>query len=166
MGRSVMQRLISVALHCAVVCVGLLLTAAHADEPKADTSAQLAAPSPLTSLFIKPIVLRGTLGEVQVQVQLHPKEVADEGLEGNYFAFGRSGNILLAGETEEDTLFLEESENGTDISGQWEGKLQGDALTGTWTSADGQTSKPFSLRVLRDETSTASVRKTSNRSAK
>lgn len=125
---------------------------------------QTIAPSPLASLFAKPVVLRGTLGDRRVQLNVRPKKVADEGLEGNYVVFGRSGNILLAGETEGDALFLEESENGSDISGQWEGRLQGDALNGTWTSADGQTTKPFSLRILHDETKTAAAKKTPNRS--
>jgi len=155
------------AMRAALACASLMLAGvAHAADAPAAAPAQLAAPLPLASLFTKPVVLRGTLGEMQVQLQLRPKEVADEGLEGNYFVFGRSGNILLAGETEDDTLFLEESENGTDISGQWEGRLQGDALNGTWTSADAQSSKAFSLRVLRDETKTASARKTSRPSAK
>jgi hypothetical protein len=132
----------------------------------APPTAPTIAPSPLASLFARPVVLRGTLGDMQVQLNVRPKEVADEGLEGNYIVFGRSNNILLAGETEDNTLSFEESENGTDISGQWDGSLQGDVLSGTWTSADGQITKPFSLRALRDDTKTATARKTPNRSTK
>jgi hypothetical protein len=150
-------------------CAACTMTTYAADASASSAPAvpaQTVAPSPLASLFAKPVVLRGTLGDMQVQLNVRPKEVADEGLEGNYIVFGRSGNILLAGETEDNTLFFEESENGTDISGQWDGSLQGDVLSGTWTSADGQITKPFSLRVLREETKTAAAKKASNRSSK
>ncbi|HWT71212.1 MAG TPA: hypothetical protein VN361_03405 [Oxalicibacterium sp.] len=110
--------------------------------------------------------MRGTLGEQQVQLSVRQKEVADEGLEGSYFVFGRSANILVAGDAEGDALFLEESENGTDISGHWEGKLQGDAVSGTWTAADGETTRPFTLRVMTPETKTASTGKASVRSTR
>lgn len=99
-------------------------------------------------LFLKPVFLRGTLGDQNVQVNIRPKEQIDEGLEGEYFVFGRSLKILLAGEMEDTTLFMEESENGTDISGQWDGKLNGDTLTGSWMSADGSVTRPFSLKVI------------------
>jgi hypothetical protein len=135
-----------------------LSAAAYAADVAAPVVSEAVVP-PVASFFSKPLVLRGTLGDGQVQLSIRPKAVADEGLEGSYFVFGRSANILLAGEMEDDTLFLEESENGTDISGQWQGKLQGDILSGTWTSADGETTRPFSLRIMPAETKTALSRK-------
>jgi len=45
-------------------------------------------------------------------------------------------------------LFMEESENGTNISGQWDGKLEGDSLVGSWMSADGTITKPFTLKAV------------------
>lgn len=101
-----------------------------------------------TGLFSKPVVFRGTLGDTPIQFAVRPKAIADEGLEGEYFIFGRSQKILLAGELEDETLFLEESENGTSISGQWEGKLHGDVLQGTWKSADESVSRPFKLKLI------------------
>jgi len=106
------------------------------------------APTATETFFAKPVFLRGTLGGATIQFSLRPKEVADEGLEGEYFAFGGSGKVLLAGEVQGDALLLEESENGKDISGQWDGKLQGDQLVGNWTSADGSITKPFSLTAI------------------
>jgi hypothetical protein len=118
------------------------------------------APVPATSpLFMKPVFLRGSLGDQNVQVNIRPKEQVDEGLEGEYFVFGRSLKILLAGEMEGTTLFMEESENGTNISGQWDGKLDGDMLSGTWMSADGSVTKPFSLKIIPVETSQPSLPK-------
>jgi hypothetical protein len=108
-------------------------------------------------MFGVPVVFRGTLGDMQIQATVRPKAIAEEGLEGEYFIFGRSHMILLAGEFEGDTIFLEESENGTNISGQWEGKLQGDSIQGIWTSADGAISRPFDLRPLRPRNSSSKV---------
>jgi hypothetical protein len=105
-------------------------------------------PVTASGLFNKPVFLRGTLGDVQIQANVRPKAEIDEGVEGEYFVFGRSQKILLAGELEGDAVFLEESENGTDVSGQWDGKRDGDTIHGTWLSADGSVSKPFMLKAV------------------
>jgi hypothetical protein len=105
-----------------------------------------------SNLFAKPLVLRGTLGNMTVQVNMRPKPEIDEGVEGEYFVFGQSKKILLAGEIEADEVFLEESENGTDVSGQWDGKRQGDTIQGAWLSADGSVSKPFLLKTVQTGT--------------
>lgn len=97
--------------------------------------------------FALPAALRGTLGDAQVQMNLRAKPDED-GVEGDYFFFGRSQKVLLAGEAEGNELALEESENGKDVSGQWYGTLKGDTLTGEWASADGSVTKPFRLVVL------------------
>jgi hypothetical protein len=93
--------------------------------------------------------LRGTIGDAQVQVTLRTKAEFEDGIEGEYFVFGQSQNILLAGEIEGDELLLEESANGTDVSGQWSGKLAGDSITGEWQSADGSVSTPFRITIVR-----------------
>lgn len=104
--------------------------------------------SPAASLLAKPVTLRGTLGDQKIQVFLHLKEPVDEGVEGDYFVFGRWHKILLAGEVENNTLSLEESENGTDISGQWDGKIEGNTIRGNWISADNNVTKPFEVTVV------------------
>jgi hypothetical protein len=115
--------------------------------PAATFAAPLAETGKLQ--FVKPASLRGTLGDAQVQLNLRTKTEFDDGVEGDYFVFGRSQKILLAGEIEGDEVFLEESENGTDVSGQWNGKLSGDTLSGEWQSADGTTTKSFTVRIVR-----------------
>lgn len=138
----------------AVVSSGAMAAESVAAVPNNATSTTAAPVSSAAApLFQKPVFLRGTLGDQNVQVNVRPKEQIDEGLEGEYFVFGRSLKILLAGEMEGTTLFMEESENGTDISGQWDGKLNGDTLSGSWMSADGSVTKPFSLKVIPAETS-------------
>lgn len=104
--------------------------------------------SPSASLLAKPVTLRGKLGDQSIQVHLQLKQQVDEGVEGDYFLFGRSQKILLAGEVDNNTLSLEESENGTDISGQWDGKIDGNVIRGTWSSADASVTKPFELIAI------------------
>jgi hypothetical protein len=98
------------------------------------------------------VVLRGALGDEQVQVTLRRR--ADGGYEGEYFIFGHSQKVLLAGDADADDFVFEESANGTDISGQWEGKGNGDTISGSWQSADRAVEKPFSIKVLRIEDGT------------
>lgn len=117
------------------------------------------APPAAGGMFARPVVLRGTLGDAQIQMKLQPKADPAEGIEGEYIVFGRSGHILLAGETESGGLLMEESENGTDVSGQWEGQHDGTAVRGTWQSADGSVSKPFALTPLDPAASTADSRR-------
>lgn len=106
-------------------------------------------PSPPEKLFAAAPAFQGTLDGAQVQLHLRQKEDMREGLEGDYFVFGRSQKILLAGEFDRDgTIFLEESENGRNVSGQWDGKLDGGSFSGTWMSADGSVTKPFSLKMI------------------
>lgn len=102
-------------------------------------------------LFVKPVALRGTLGGEAIQMNLRAKEEFADGVEGDYFRFGQSNKVLLAGEIDGEEVFLEESENGTNISGEWNGKLTGDTFSGQWLSADGKDGKPFSLRIVRPQ---------------
>lgn len=106
------------------------------------------------NLFQSPLVLRGTLGAEQVQMRLRPKAVAEEGVEGEYFVFGRTGNILLAGEPDGANLYMEESENGKDVSGLWNAKVEGDTLSGEWTAVDGGAAKRFVLKIMQPATKT------------
>lgn len=106
-------------------------------------------PSVPEKLFATAAAFHGTLGEQKIQVSLRQKQDMREGLEGEYFLFGRSQKILLAGEFERDgTVFLEESEDGHSVSGQWDGRLDGAIFSGTWSSFDGTVSKPFALKII------------------
>lgn len=113
-------------------CAGAVSTAAAQGKPSLD----------------RPIWLRGTLGQAQVQMNLRNRTEMGDGVVGEYFAFGHSNNVLLAGEFENGELFLEESENGKDISGHWSGSTKGETITGEWLSPGGQVSKPFNLRIV------------------
>jgi hypothetical protein len=100
----------------------------------------------LQELVRKPLVLRGTLGAEQVQLNVQPK-TGEDGLEGKYFIFGQGAQILLAGEVDQNQLVMEESYNGKDVSGEWDGSYQDGVLSGTWSSLDGKLNKSFMLKV-------------------
>jgi hypothetical protein len=138
--------LLSTLISLAAVSTGVSAQGTAPAAPAVQT-----APAPganVPALFHKPVFFRGVVGDINVQVNIRPKADIDEGIEGEYFIFGNSHKILLAGEIEGDQLFMEESENGTNISGQWDGKLEGDSLVGSWMSADGTITKPFTLKAV------------------
>lgn len=126
--------------------VAPLLALCMASARAADVGAPVPNDSLQQSLMGHAVTLRGDIDGRQVQLSLQPKKNED-GLEGRYFFFGDSPQILLAGEVEGDDLVMEESINGRDVSGQWEGHRDGRRITGTWSSADGAVTKPFSLQL-------------------
>lgn len=122
-------------------------TPSHAQQPGGVVGAAVAiVPGSLQDIVRKPVVLRGTLGDDKVQLSLRPK-VDEDGLEGQYFIFGQGSQILLAGEVDQNDLMMEESHNGKDVSGQWEGSFKNGVLSGTWSTLDGSVTKPFSLKA-------------------
>ncbi|MFJ3057558.1 hypothetical protein [Herbaspirillum sp. NPDC087042] len=133
--------------------VAALLSLACLALPAAQAAAQAATPAADASqgslqqvLMTHALVLRGQIDGRAIQLSLQPKKNED-GLEGRYFFFGGSPEILVAGEVEGDDFIMEESINGRDVSGQWEGHRDGQSITGTWSSADGAITKPFALQL-------------------
>ena len=98
--------------------------------------------------FARPVFLRGKLGEMQIQMHLHPHVDYEDSVQGDYFVFGKSTKVLLAGELQADELVLEESANGRDVSGQWIGTLEGVVFSGIWYSGDQSRSQPFELTIV------------------
>ena len=103
-------------------------------------------------VFSKQIELRGKLGKDAVQMKLQPKLEDADSVEGSYLVQGGKRNhgnkILLAGEITGNKLTMEESEDGVDVSGQWDGELIGTSLRGTWQSDDGKRSESFALELV------------------
>ena len=111
------------------------------------------SPAPaVVNIFSKPIQLRGKLGKDQVQMRLQPKLEDADSVEGSYIVAGGKRNggqkILLAGEVSGNKLTMEESEDGVDVSGQWDGELHGHTLRGVWQSDDGKRSEDFVLELM------------------
>jgi hypothetical protein len=93
-------------------------------------------------------VWRGLRGADEVQMTLVPKADTLEAFDGTYFVFGEGRLILLAGEIEGAELVLEESIDGSAVSGQWIWLVAGEVYSGQWHGADGGASMPFSLKRL------------------
>ena len=114
----------------------------------ADPAPPPKAGSSLAPLFARPVVLRGTLNGAPIQMELHLKPGETDAVEGDYFVLGQNNvKVLLAGEFEEDALMMEESVNGKDVSGLWDGVYDGASLSGNWSSVDGASSRPFTLKA-------------------
>lgn len=117
--------------------------AADATQPAAPMS---------NSFFARQLDLVGKLGEDKVRMHLQPKKEDRDSVEGTYLLPGSKRNngnkILLAGEIAGNKISMEESEDGVDVFGQWDGELNGNIIRGTWQSDDGKTSKNFELELL------------------
>jgi len=130
-----------VRLMLAAAMAMMALVAAAQSVPASAT-----ASANLQDLLRKPLTLRGTLGSEQIQMSLQPKPNED-GTKGTYFIFGQSAQILLAGEADQNAMIMEESYNGKDVSGEWDGSFKDGVLSGTWSSLDDAVHKPFMLKL-------------------
>jgi len=130
----------------------MLATPARAES---DAVKELAAPPPI-ELPLKPNAefakfprYAGTLGTRQIVLRIGPKTDDPTGVHGEY-QFADTGQvILIAGDRDGDTLEVEESNDGTHITGNWVGKFAADGtLTGDRMNVDDSDPQPFDLRVL------------------
>ncbi|MGV2291546.1 hypothetical protein AAHK20_22745 [Trinickia sp. YCB016] len=122
-------------------------TAAESDPVKA-----LAAP-PATPLPLKPNPefakfpsYAGTLGSRRIVLRLGAKTDDPSGVHGEY-QFADTGEvILIAGDRDGDTLEVEESNDGTRITGNWVGKFAPDgSVQGDRMNVDDSDPQPFDL---------------------
>ncbi len=78
----------------------------------------------------------GTVGDKQVRMRIAPKTDTRDSLQGEYQIGDGKGVRLLSGEWENGAFLMEESDDGTRVSGNWEGQIDRDgAVRGTWTDA-------------------------------
>lgn len=105
-------------------------------------------------VFSRPLELRGYLGDVPVLMYLRPKTEDVDSVEGHYRvqphkAQHLSGKpVLLAGEVSGNRLSMEESDDGKEVSGQWDGELQDGVIRGVWLSADERVQRHFELHLI------------------
>jgi hypothetical protein len=138
----------------------LLLTAAGATLPaeawaQSDAVKELAAPPPI-ELPLKPSPefakfprYAGTLGTRQIVLRLGPKSDDPAGVHGEYQYTDTGAVILIAGDRDGDTLEVEESNDGTHITGNWVGKFAADgSVAGDRMNVDDSDPQPFDLRPL------------------
>ncbi len=92
-----------------------------------------------------PGVYRGQLGKSQIEMVLRLQTDAEDSVEGSYFVFGEGQTVEVVGEFEDDRFSLEESRNGTDVSGTWEGRIEGGRISGSWADGDERVHLPFTI---------------------
>ena len=122
---------------------------------QSDAVKELAAPPPI-QLPLKPSPefakfprYAGMLGTRQIVLRLGPKTDDPSGVHGEYQYTDTGEVILIAGDRDGDTLEVEESNDGTHITGNWVGKFAADGtLAGDRMNVDDSDPQPFDLRPL------------------
>lgn len=153
--RAPRQRARVIAAVAALLCAGTVLWMPSQAWAESDAVKALAPPPPI-SLPLKPSPefakfprYAGTLGKRPIVLRLGPKTDDPSGVHGEY-QYGDTGEvILIAGDRTDDTLEVEESNDGTHITGNWVGKFGADgALEGERMNVDDSDPQPFDLKPL------------------
>jgi hypothetical protein len=122
---------------------------------ESDAVKELAAPAPI-QLPLKPSAefakfprYAGMLGSRQIVLKLGPKSDDPAGVHGEYQYTDNGEVILIAGDRDGDTLEVEESNDGTHITGNWVGKFAADgSVAGDRMNVDDSDPQPFDLKPL------------------
>lgn len=122
---------------------------------QSDAVKELAAPPPI-QLPLKPSAefakfprYVGTLGKRQIVLRLGAKTDDPAGVHGEYQYTDTGEVILIAGDRDGDTLEVEESNDGTHITGNWVGKFAADgSVSGDRMNVDDSDPQPFDLKPL------------------
>ncbi|WP_153135908.1 hypothetical protein [Paraburkholderia agricolaris] len=122
---------------------------------QSDAVKELAAPPPI-QLPLKPSPefakfprYVGTLGKRQIVLRLGAKTDDPAGVHGEYQYTDTGEVILIAGDRDGDTLEVEESNDGTHITGNWVGKFAADgSVSGDRMNVDDSDPQPFDLKPL------------------
>jgi hypothetical protein len=125
---------------------------AHAES---DAVKDLAAPPPI-QLPLKPSPefakfprYAGMLGPRQIVLRLGAKTDDPAGVHGEYQYTDTGEVILIAGDRDGDTLEVEESNDGTHITGNWVGKFAADgSVSGERMNVDDSDPLEFDLKPL------------------
>ncbi|CAB3716686.1 hypothetical protein [Paraburkholderia rhynchosiae] len=149
-GRSV--KVVSVA---ALLCVSAAASLPVQAWAQSDAVKELAAPPPIqlplkpSREFAKFPRYSGKLGSRQIVLRLGPKTDDSSGVHGEYQFTDTGEVILIAGDRDGDTLEVEESNDGTHITGNWVGKFAADgSVAGDRMNVDDSDPQPFDLKPL------------------
>lgn len=141
---------VACALAAGTVSAGAFATGAPAAQADAAT-AQQDDTAPARPLKPNPAFARlpryeGTLGGRPIVVHLGPKE-DEPGVHGEYQYADTGEVVLLAGDRDGDTLEVEESNDGTNITGVWIGRFDtSGGLKADRMNADESDPQPVVLR--------------------
>lgn len=112
------------------------------------------APNPAFAHFPR---YDGMLGSRRIVLRLGRKDDADDptGVHGEYQFVDTGEVVLVAGDREGDVFEIEESNDGTTITGNWVGRVAADgSLAGDRMNIDDSDPEPFDLRPLAGISST------------
>ncbi|ASV99498.1 hypothetical protein [Paraburkholderia aromaticivorans] len=145
----------AVATVAAVLCAGAAVVVPAQAWAESDAVKELAAPPPI-QLPLKPSPefakfprYAGMLGSRQIVLKLGPKSDDPAGVHGEYQYTDNGAVILIAGDRDGDTLEVEESNDGTHITGNWVGKFAADgSVAGDRMNVDDSDPQPFDLKPL------------------
>lgn len=117
---------------------------------KAPSASAATAPLAPRAEYARLPVYIGKVGDKPVRLRIGPKPDERDSLRGEYTTNGVPGVRLLAGEWEDGSFLMEESDDGTRVSGNWEGTIDASgAVRGTWTDGFNQAVVlPFFIRPL------------------
>ncbi|MGF6549190.1 hypothetical protein [Paraburkholderia youngii] len=149
------QRAGAVASAAALLCAGTVLWMPSQAWAESDAVKELAAPPPI-QLPLKPSPefakfprYVGTLGARPIVLRLGPKTDDPSGVHGEYQYTDNGEVVLIAGDRVGDTLEVEESNDGTHITGNWVGKFAADgSLEGDRMNVDDSNPQEFNLKPL------------------
>jgi hypothetical protein len=139
----------------ALLCVGAGAVLPAQAWAESDAVKELAAPPPI-QLPLKPSPefakfprYAGMLGSRQIVLRLGAKTDDPAGVHGEYQYTDTGEVILIAGDRDGDTLEVEESNDGTHITGNWVGKFAADgSVAGDRMNVDDSNPQPFDLKPL------------------
>jgi hypothetical protein len=100
--------------------------------------------------YAKYPVYTGVIGDLPIRMRLGRKPGEIDSVHGEYVAGKGPGVRVVTGEYENGGFLMEESDDGTHVTGTWEGAIDArGAVHGTWTDVahDGHT-QPFVLRPV------------------
>ncbi|MBC8720443.1 hypothetical protein F6X37_02095 [Paraburkholderia sp. 31.1] len=153
--RALRRRAGVVVSAAALLCTGMVLWMPSQAWAESDAVKALAAPPPI-QLPLKPSPefakfprYVGTLGARPIVLRLGPKTDDPSGVHGEYQYTDSGEVILIAGDRDGDTLEVEESNDGTHITGNWVGKFAADgSLEGDRMNVDDSNPQEFNLKPL------------------
>ncbi|MFP3602177.1 hypothetical protein [Paraburkholderia sp. SIMBA_053] len=138
-----------------LLSVSVVVLSPETARAQSDAVKELAAPPPI-QLPLKPSPefarfprYSGMLGSRQIVLRLGPKTDDPSGVHGEYQFTDTGEVILIAGDRDGDTLEVEESNDGTHITGNWVGKFAADgSVAGDRMNVDDSNPQPFDLKPL------------------
>jgi hypothetical protein len=139
----------------ALLCAGAAALTPVQAWAESDAVKQLAAP-PAIQLPLKPSPefakfprYAGSLGSRQIVMRLGKKTDDPSGVHGEYQYADTGEVVLVAGDRDGDTLEIEESNDGTHITGNWVGTFAADgSVSGDRMNVDDSNPQPFDLKPL------------------